>query len=316
MVTHIRSFEIHGPEGLGAKPRPELIGPLYTHLRDTLQDAVRMGFLHSSRSTGRVPGFLKAATDVRIEGVAGTGDNITTIRFRVPSFGTAAADLFQQKLLWDDGPKPNETAFELFGAALNDVANRKLDSNRFDPGLLRRISSFGHLMKVGIDKIRLPDTELQKLSEVNRSVVSTASELSQLTPKSRRVRIAGRLDLMGASQTLLKLEVKPGVVVTALWQGKAQMDALKDFFNRDVVLEGTGVFRPSGTLLRIDADAIERAEKQDDFFRMLPEAVPNQDYQKLARLKPGQPSAYARLFGSIPAEESDDEFLAAIEKFS
>ncbi|MBI3818717.1 MAG: hypothetical protein HY286_08515 [Planctomycetes bacterium] len=182
--------------------------------------------------------------------------------------------------------------------------------------MLRRISSFGHLMKVGIDKIRLPDTELQKLSEVNRSVVSTASELSQLTPKSRRVRIAGRLDLMGASQTLLKLEVKPGVVVTALWQGKAQMDALKDFFNRDVVLEGTGVFRPSGTLLRIDADAIERAEKQDDFFRMLPEAVPNQDYQKLARLKPGQPSAYARLFGSIPAEESDDEFLAAIEKFS
>ena len=45
-----RTFELRGPEGLGAKPRPELIGPVFSHLHDTLQDAVRMGFLHSSRA--------------------------------------------------------------------------------------------------------------------------------------------------------------------------------------------------------------------------------------------------------------------------
>ena len=137
-----RTFELRGPEGLGAKPRPELIGPLFTHLHDTLQDAVRMGFLHSSRARGRIPGSLRAAAEVRYLGHSAGGDEATLLHFEVPSFGSVAAELFEQQLLWDDGPKPEETAFELFGAAVNDVRQRRTESNRFDPPLLRRISSY------------------------------------------------------------------------------------------------------------------------------------------------------------------------------
>ena len=56
-----RTFELRGPEGLGAKPRPELIGPVLGRVRETLLDAVRMGFLHSSHARGRIPGVPHTA---------------------------------------------------------------------------------------------------------------------------------------------------------------------------------------------------------------------------------------------------------------
>jgi hypothetical protein len=40
------------------------------------------------------------------------------------------------------------------------------------------------------------------------------------------------------------------------------------------------------------------------------------DYRKLGRLLPGEPSVYARILGSIPAEESDEEFSVAVEELS
>jgi hypothetical protein len=121
---------------------------------------------------------------------------------------------------------------------------------------------------------------------------------------------------MGASQGVLKLEIRPGQIVTALWEGDEPVESLHEYFNRDIILEGVAVFRPSGGLLRIDADAIASASPSDDFFRQVPVAPVARDYQKLVRLKPGEKSVYARILGSIPAEESDEEFAAAIEAMS
>jgi hypothetical protein len=311
-----RSFELSAPEGLGKKPRPELIGPVFSHLRDTLQDTVRMGFLHSSRARGRIPACLKAAADVHYLGHSARREGATLLHFEVPSFGSVAGELFEQKLLWEDGPQPEQTAFELLGAALNDVRERRKDSNRFDRGLLQRISSYRRMLKRGIVRIGLPDTALDEPGEIDTLAVDAASELCAATPASRRVRVTGRLDLMGAKQSVLKLDVKNGVAVAAVWEGQLPVETLRDFFNRDVVIEGSGVFRPSGLLLRVDADAIDFAGAQDEFFRQVPEALAVSDYQTLARLRPGEKSPFNRILGSIPAEETDEEFAAAVEAFS
>ena len=147
---------------------------------------------------------------------------------------------------------------------------------------------------------------------IDADVVIAASELYAVTPPARRVRVTGRLDVMGASQGILKLDVRPGDVVTALWEGEEAVETLREFFNRDVVVEGIGVFRPSGSLLRVDADAIALASLQDEFFRRVPSAVAQRDYHKLARLKAGEKSAYAQLRGWLPGDESDEEFDAAV----
>jgi hypothetical protein len=128
-----------------------------TNLESTLLDAVRMGFLHSSRARGRVPSSIRAAADARFLGH--TGENgATLLHFELPTFGGVAAEFFQQRLLWDDGPRPEETAFELFGAALHDVAVRRTESNSFDPGLLRRIKSYQRVLTRGVERITMLDT--------------------------------------------------------------------------------------------------------------------------------------------------------------
>ncbi|MBV5325176.1 MAG: hypothetical protein J0626_07860, partial [Rhodospirillaceae bacterium] len=126
----------------------------------------------------------------------------------------------------------------------------------------------------------------------------------------------GRLDLLGASQGVLKLEVASGSQVTARWEGQESIESLTRFFNREVVCEGIGVFRPSGSLLRIDADTLDAAGAADVAFTEIPRALPRRDVLREVRLRAGEPSAYRQFIGSIPAEEGDEDFAAAVEAMS
>jgi hypothetical protein len=311
-----RTFRLQAPSGLGRYPRPELIGPLLTDLPQTLQDAVRMGFLHSSRAPGRISDALRAAADVQFVGIDADGDNGTAVTFRVPRFGAAAPSLFEQGKFWDDAPASEATAFDLLGDVLRDVQAERSDSSHFDQPLLKRIGSYGRLLKQGVARISLDDGG-DAAPRIDADVVRRAIALSRATPAARRVRVAGRLDLMGASQGVLKLHVRPNEIVTALWNGSERLESHSGLFNRDVVIEGLGVFRPSGSLLRIEADALAPAGRQDDFFREAPVAVPaGQDFLAMARLRPGERSAYAAIRGVVPADESDADFAAAVDEFS
>jgi len=311
-----RIFRLEGPKGLGARPHPGLVGDLMVQLPDTLRDAVRMGFLHSSRAEGRLSNALKAASEVRFVDVSSDSDDVTNVRFELPVFGEAAPELFAQGQLWDRGPKPEGSAFDLLGDALVDIGAGRVDSDHFDQALLGRIAHYGRLFKHGLTRIALNGDGGGMIAQVSPAVVESAHMLSRRTPTPRRVRVTGRLDLMGASQGILKLHLRPGEIVTALWTGARNLEEFKDSFNRDVVVEGLGVFRPSGTLLRIEAEALLPATSQDEFFRQLPEGIIERDYSQAVRLRAGEPSVYARILGSIPAEESDEEFAAAVEAMS
>lgn len=317
MPTVERSFRLEASEGLGSHPRPELIGPVLTGLRGTILDSVRMGFLHSSRPRGRVPTQMQAAADVHFIGHSGAGDGATLLHFELPRLVDAVPEAFRQRLLWDDGPQPEQTAFDLLADSLRDVAARRKDSSRFDHGLLKRFGAYRKLFAPRqLEKIALVDQPVDAPAFLDRAVTEAAIELSAAIPPAQRVRIAGRLDVLGASQGLMKIAVGPGAVVIALWAGDAPIDALKDWFNREVVIEGKAVFRPSGSLLRVDASAIAEASATDSFFRRVPQAALGSDTERLMRLKAGEASPYGRILGHIPAEETDEEFLAAVEAMS
>ena len=80
-----------------------------------------------------------------------------------------------------------------------------------------------------------------------------------------------------------------------------------------LALESFG--RP-GDLLRIDADALAPATSDDDFVRHAPVAHAKVDLARTARLRHGEASVYAGFLASIPAEESDEEFAAAVDALS
>ncbi len=162
----------------------------------------------------------------------------------------------------------------------------------------------------------MPDVDRTHPSQFDAAVIDAAQAMSETTPHPCRVRVSGRLDLMGVSQGVIKIHVASGAVVTALWEGKDPIDELRLLSNRNVVCEGTGVFRSFGTLLRIDADAIAEAQARDAGFAVAPRAavrvtLPASFGSSLAR-----PRLTAKLLCSVPVEESDEDLAAAIEAMS
>lgn len=310
-----RTFELHGPGGLGQKPRPELIGPVLGKVHDTLLHSVRMGFLHSSRARGRIPQCLQRAADVRYLGHAAGQNDSTVLRFEVPEFGSVAVELFEQGQLWDSGPKPDQTAFDLLADSLRDVRQMVSGSGRFDHALLRRFASYRHLLRHGLTSIALPDARVQHPEAIDEKLSEAAESLYLQTPPSRRVRICGKLDLLGVSKRVLGLFLEDGAAVTAVWTSEGFVD-LASFLDKQVVVEGLAEFRPSGALLRVDADAIREAGASDTSFSTLPLGEVRRNYPKeAATVRPGQ-KPYASVFGLIPGEESDEDFAAAVAEMS
>ena len=304
-----RTFELQGQSGLGGQPRPELIGPVLANLHDTLLDSVRMGFLHSSRTRGRIPQALTAAAEVRFAGMDGSGDDRTVLHFLVPRFGDVAEELFEQQQLWDDGPKPEETAFDLLTQAMRDVRRMSKDSSRFDHALLNRFASYRSALRRGMSAIVVEGDE----ARFDETLTDAAESLRRQTPASRRARLCGKLDMLGVSRRVMGLYLEDGTPVTALWNAE-DFTGLAEHLGKDVTIEGMAMFRPSGKLLRIDADAIAAAGVKDSFFSKLPMAETSLEVAAKLRGRPGE-SAYATLRGCIPAEESDEEFMRALEAF-
>jgi hypothetical protein len=307
-----RTLELKGTTGLGAKPRPELIGPVLGRVHDTLLASVRMGFLHSSHSRGRVPSMLHRAADVHYLGHSAGEDDSTILRFEVPQFGSVAEELFAQGQLWETGPKPEQTAFDLLAASLHDVRFMSRDSERFDHAMLHQFVSYRRLFKGGLESIVLPDAKVPEPEAIDEFLSAAAGELYRATPPARRVRLCGRLDLLGVSRRVLGLMLEDGAAVTAVWNMDGIVD-LAGFIDRQVVIEGLAEFRPSGSLLRVDADAIQLAAPGDAAFSVLPLPERQQNYQKTATvIRPGH-KPYAEIYGLILTDESDEEFTAAVE---
>jgi hypothetical protein len=309
-----RRLELHGPRGLGAKPLPELIGPVLARLHGTLISTVRMGFLHSSRTRGRIPKALHRAAQARFLGHAAGPDDCTSLRFEVAEFGTVAGELFQQGQLWDTGPRPEQSAFDLLAASLQDVRQMARDSERFDHALLRRFAGYRRVLRKGLSWIGLPDVPGRE-ERIDEQLSAAAESLLRETPPARRVRLCGRLDLLRVSKRVLGLLIEDGTPVTAVWTADGFVD-LATFLDKQVLIEGLAEFRPSGSLLRVDADAIREATAADAVFSVIPLPEARRDYQREAlAVRRGQ-MPYASLFGLISGDESDEEFGAAVEEMS
>ena len=80
---------------------------------------------------------------------------------------------------------------------------------------------------------------------------------------SGRARIAGHLDMIRASDKVFDLNLDDGHKVRGIWLGDS-VDALRNHLDRDVVVNGMVAFRPSGTVLRIDAETIDPATTGDE----------------------------------------------------
>jgi hypothetical protein len=311
-----RTITLSGPEGYGKRIPPERIGPLLTQISPAIRRAVRMRFLNRSTNPGRRPSWLQAASDIRF--VDYSGNDATVLHFEAPTFGEAAAELYEQGQLWLTRPKPDFTGFDLLAEVIGEIVSRNRDSDAFDRPLLTQMQRFHGVFDKHIDRLMLGELAWtpSRPPVVNHELVSAASELRAATPMPRRVRVVGVLDMLWESRQgfSLRLSGEPAEVRGVLLEG--EIAALRDLFSHQVVVEGKAVYRPSGRVLRVDAEKVMAANGEAGIWGSIPPplAAPmdRHDFRERQDLQTGVNA----IIGHWPGDETDEQVYATLERIS
>lgn len=315
MNTLTQYVTLKSRESYGARPPSEPVGEVLRILPLAIRQSIRMAFEGRSTARGTRATWLEAASDIRFLGVDGNAE--TRLCFEAPTLGEAARHIYAQHEFWPTRPDPDDTGLDLLADAVVDVAARNAESDRFDRPLLRRISSFDHAMNGSFQQLIFLGRRIEepRRATLDESVISVARELSSATPRSQAARVMGRLDMIRASTRSFALQLHDGTEIRGVLT-EGEMDELADLFQRDVLVIGRAVFRPSGNLLRIDATEFHPASEGDRFFSASPHPHKRPlDVREVSR-KQERRRGVAAIFGQWPGDETDEEIDAALRELS
>ena len=311
MVEH--KVIMHGRAVRGRGASPSAAGAVLIGLENSLHGAVDVAFRRSS-TAGRRQRWLRQAGRVAFRDAERLGKEEMALYFEAPAFKVVAKEYYAQPKLFDDGPRAEDTAFDVLADVVADVLTRKTDSNKYDIGLLKRFHRFqSSVFEKEVDELVISGHRVSKTHPCRMSEEFTrrAEELYLATPQPERVRVAGKLDMIQASTLAFALLLPGGERVRGVWKGN-EFETLRTLAGSDVVTTGTAIYRPSGGLLRIDADALTPQRSTDRFFATVPTPTDRKmDVKSLLREQRNR-GGMAAIGGRIPAEETDEEFLAAV----
>jgi len=294
---------------------PVPIGRLFTDLPVAVQLATRMRLQGRSAARGVKPAWLTAIADIRVLGIEDDGS--THVLFDAPRLGDAAPELYEQEALWETRPDPEDTALDLLGDVLNDVAVEDEDSERYDSALLQQIVRFDRVLDGEYQELAINGRERvgRQHPVLTRDTIETARSLQEVTPPPARVRVAGQLDMIRASTRTFALQLEDGNEVLGVASDE-EWRAVASLFSQEVVVSGEAIFRASGRLLRLEADVVEQAGSQTSIWSRVPEPTSGVLRSSDLRRRQGPRSGLAAIVGEWPGDESDEEVEAFLRQIS
>jgi hypothetical protein len=271
--------------------------------------SVRMAVEGASIAVGRMPNWLAMASDIRFVDYARDG-NDTLIELSLPDLGTAAPEIYEQAELWSTKPAAEYTAVNIFSNVVGEVDRGDRDSLLYDRHLLRRLSSVRRVFSDHLHSVALPSgsnggAQAHFLTEVT---TVAAGRLADSTPPPQEVRVAGQLDMIRRSTRSFGLQLDDGTEVHGVLENADEVDQMREFFGRRVLILGSAIYRPSGSLLRIDAHAIEHGTGQPSIFSRIP---PSRSRRILQSRKVSSSQGWDSLstyFGGWPGHETDAQW--------
>lgn len=301
---------LHTDQPFGRQVPLSLSSGILRNLQATTKPCVRMAFEGTSTSVGAPPAWLERAVDVRTLGFSEREGN-TILHLSAPELGEAAPKLFEQQSLFPGLASSNDTALDLVGKTVREVRREDPTSDFYDRSLLKRIGGWRRIFERELSSLDFPSSERTGISKVplDLTVVASAQSLSDRTPVPRQVRIVGNLDMVRHSTRAFELILSSGAAVRGILVDGATED-LKQYFGREVTLLGKAIYRPSGTLLRLDASAILPTSVGKSAFSEIP--LPFSSSLRAERKLQSTKSGISAFFGSWPGDETDDELLEAL----
>jgi hypothetical protein len=313
MSETIQAVALYSDKDFGGRIPPKAFGELLRILPDTIRFSIRMAFESRSQAKGKRPKWLDAASDIRFLGHS--GDSTTLLHFAAPKLGEAAEVLYRQQELWPTRPEPCDTGFDLFGDVIRDVTENNVDSVRFDRQLLYQIEKFKNGLNGTFQRMEFTGSRMREDAPtvLDSTVVETATRLSRDTPEPQQTRVVGTLDMIRSSTNAFAIKLKDGEEVRGvLTEGK--ISQVTRLLENEVLVLGRAIYRPSGKLLRIDADEVMPAGEKDQFFSAIPKPKRTRfDLNAIVREQQHK-KGLSSIFGKWPGKESDEEIAAALKE--
>jgi len=234
----------------------QLCGDLLRLLRPLMTYSVRMAVEGSSVAAGRMPGWLAAASDVRFVDYDRDGSD-TLIQLDSPALGAAAPELYDQAELWPTKPVAEYTAVDILSEVVSEVDRDDKDSPRYDRHLLRKLCTVHRVFSDHLHSVALPhgSNGAARVHLLTKDTTAIAGRLADSTPQPQEVRVAGQLDMIRRSTRSFGLQLDDGVEVNGVLENADEVDQMREFFGKRVLILGKAIYRPSGSLLRIDTQS-------------------------------------------------------------
>ncbi len=301
------TITLWGPAATEVGVSGHLLRDLFDVLVQGAEQSLRFRIEGRSSARGAAPAWLRSASDFRmIDLVAGNGAR--TMRVEARSLVDTMPERFAQKSLFED-LDATRSPIELFEDALEEALLERSDSEAFDQPLLETFTKFRNLLAAGVEAVELQNGRTVR---VDREAMERVLRLSRIAYAPRRVRLAGRLDIIRYSDCRFTLVLQNGARVAGIAR-EPGAEALRDAFGAEVVVTGTADFRPSGSLLRVNADLIEPARASElEMFGNVPRPL-------IAPAPVERPVARAgleALLGEWPGDESLEQLLGQLEQLA
>ena len=288
-----------------------------TLLRDVLDvlvrgssGAVRLRFEGRSGGPGRTPRWVGPATQFEFLGLR---EGSTVIELEAPALGEVAESRLAQKEMFDEVPR-DASGLSLFRESLEEALSGTTDSDRFDPELLETIQGWTNVLSQDIEEIEFGNAT-GTVTRIAQPQLETAKRLRRETPPSQRVRVTGWLDAIRHHDRMFTLKLEDGATLRGIAEG-VEPEILGALFGKKAVVSAMAVFRPSGRVLRLEADHIEHAGEDFSLWSAEPQPLDQPLDERALRQPQGPRSGLNAIIGQWPGDETDEEIFRALEDLS
>jgi len=297
-----------GPEAQGARISSFALRDLINVLTEGCLRSLRLRVEGQSSSSGPVPAWLKASARFDFVGLAAGS---TVLLVEAPSLAEASPDHFAQGDLFQD-LDVGQPSLALLEEGLQDALQGNADSDAYDDGLIQVFEGFGGLLGPGIRSISIQGN---RNIEVTSDGMAKVGQLRRQTPAPRRVRVAGKVDAIRHRDRMFTLMLDNGPTLRGVAES-VPTDKLASLFGKVAIVSGLGVFRPSGGLLRVEADHIELATGDIAVWSQVPKPLEGGPDSRRLRQQQGPRSGLNAIFGAWPGNETDEEVRARLTEMS
>ncbi|MBS1767082.1 MAG: hypothetical protein JST05_06735 [Acidobacteria bacterium] len=306
MLRH--SIRLHGPAAKKGRGSSLVLSQVLPFLVQGTQQSLRLRIEGRSRAKGSLPAALRKASDFEF---VGFGSKSGVLEFEAPQLSQVLPKEDQPRLFPLDLDM-NRSALYLLEESLEDALNLNLDSDRLDEGLIQTFEKDLAKLFHEVEAIEMANGKALKLNEDS---LKQFHEFKRETPPKQWVKIAGKLEVIRHTDRAFAIQLDDGVAIRGVAEGFEAED-LAGLFGKKTLIEGHAVFRPSGNLLRIEAQKIELAQGDTQVWSQIPRPLfASMDLRALQQHQ-GPKSGFNALIGKWPGEEADEEIEAQLETIS